>query len=355
MRVGIIGGGFAGLAAAIAFRQTGHDVTVFERNAAPSTAGGAIVLARNALTCLAMLGIDRREDAAAWSRIPAVIRRPDGRVLVHSTISGLTGGGDVVTAPRARVLGWLTGQVPPDCLHYSAPVRAVDPDGTVRVGDHLERRFDLVVAADGVHSVARRLLWPSALAPRSTGTAGWAWIVDPGLREGYGTVWGATADFGILPLVDGRTYVYGGAPRGAELAQFRRWADPLPALIDAARPERTATPEIYEARPPRQLRRGAVVLIGDAAHGMRPTFGQGAALAMEDAITLAYRGVAGLAARRSRILAMYYASKAGSWFPTPGSAPLTAVRDAALRVTPDPLFGAMAGAVSRWRPPTIPP
>ena len=58
MRVGIIGAGFAGLAAAISFRQTGHDVTVFERASRPSAAGGAIVLARNALSCLAVLGID---------------------------------------------------------------------------------------------------------------------------------------------------------------------------------------------------------------------------------------------------------------------------------------------------------
>jgi 2-polyprenyl-6-methoxyphenol hydroxylase-like FAD-dependent oxidoreductase len=310
-------------------------------------------LARNALACLAMLGVRDHVDADAWSDMPATVRRPDGKVLVRSTISGLTGGGDVATVPRARVVGWLTAQLPTTCLRFSEPVRDVGVDGTVTAGDH-EERFDLVVAADGVHSVARRTLWPSARRPSSTGISGWAWIVDDALSAGFGTIWGAQADFGILPLVDGRTYVYGGAPHGTHLSQFRQWADPLPALIEAAQPGGMVTPEIFESRPPRQLSRGKVVLVGDAAHAMRPTFGQGAALAMEDGITLAYRGPAGLNRRRTRIFTMFYAAKAGSRFATPGSAALATIRDWSLRVTPDPLFGAMAGAVSRWQPPREP-
>ncbi|MBO0676039.1 FAD-dependent monooxygenase [Mycolicibacterium sp. S2-37] len=350
MRVGVIGAGFAGLAAAIAFRGGGHDVTVFERTAGPSTTGGAIVLARNALACLEILGVRHRVDASPWSQLPATVRRPDGRVLVRSTISGLTGGGQVATVPRRDVIGWLAAQLPSTCLRYSTPARELGVDGTVVAGGDREG-FDLVVAADGVHSVARSRLWTSASRPRSTGIAGWAWIVDQPLSDGFGTIWGARADFGILPLVDGRTYVYGGAPRGTELGQFRHWAAPLPGLIDAMRPDHTATPEIFEARPPRNICRGKVVLIGDAAHAMRPSFGQGAALAMEDAITLARGGVSGLTRRRSRVLAMYYASKAGSRFATPGSATLEAIRNWSLHITPDALFGAMAGSASRWNPP----
>ena len=52
-----MGGGFAGLASAIAFRQNGHDVLVFEKTAGPSSAGGAICLAPNALACLSILGV----------------------------------------------------------------------------------------------------------------------------------------------------------------------------------------------------------------------------------------------------------------------------------------------------------
>jgi 2-polyprenyl-6-methoxyphenol hydroxylase-like FAD-dependent oxidoreductase len=100
--------------------------------------------------------------------------------------------------------------------------------------------------------------------------------------------------------------------------------------------------------------RGKAVLIGDAAHPMRPTIGQGAALAMEDAITFAYRGATALSRRWPRMVALYGGAKAGSYFATPGTPRLEAVRNWALRLTPDPLFGAMAGLVSRWRPPDEP-
>lgn len=84
---------------------------------------------------------------------------------------------------------------------------------------------------------------------------------------------------------------------------------------------------------------------------MRPTFGQGAALAMEDAITLALCGTDGLQKRRRRMLAIYTASKAGSYVATPHFHVAEKVRNLALSLTPDPLFGLMAGSVSHWRPP----
>lgn len=197
--------------------------------------------------------------------------------------------------------------------------------------------------------VVRKSLWPKALALRPTGITGWAWITHHQLDTGFGSIWGRTDDFGILPLVDGRTYVYGGTRLPAtELKSFKAWPDPLPMLIDAAKPDQTITTEIFEARPPRQLVHGKVVLIGDAAHTMRPTLGQGAALAMEDAITLAYRGISALARRWPRMLALYALSKAGSYVAAPRIAALETARNWALRLLPDPIFGAMTGSVSQW-------
>ena len=71
---------------------------------------------------------------------------------------------------------------------------------------------------------------------------------------------------------------------------------------------------------------------------------------MEDAITLAHCGSDGLARRRSRMLALYTASKIGSHFATPRLPIAEHTRNLALRLTPDPLFGLLAGLVSRWRP-----
>lgn len=350
MRVGVIGGGFGGLAAAIAFRSNGHDITVFERSAGPASAGGAISLAPNALRCLRILGVDQL-STQPWSDMPATIRSSNGRVLVRSTMSRLTGGAEYACVPRAQLISWLTAALPGESVRYRCPVSAVTADGVIEVNG-VGQQFDLVVAADGARGLTRTLLWPRAPRLRQTGISGWAWIVDAALSEGFGAIWGADTDFGILPLRDGRTYVYGGtARRGADLGSFRNWPEPLPRLIAEASPATVTTPEIFEARPPRHLINGKVVLIGDAAHAMRPTFGQGAALAMEDAITLAYQGAAGLARRWPRMLALYGGAKAGSYVATPRSAALAAVRNWALRVTPDSAFGVMSGSVSHWRMP----
>ena len=350
MRVGIIGGGFAGLASAIAFRQDGHDVSVFEKSSGPTVAGGAISLAPNALRCLSTLGVRAHVVNNLRSHVPATVRSSDGRVLIRSTLAQLTGGDQYATVPRSELLDWLTRRLPSSCLHYSSAVTRVGVDGALATGG-TDQRFDLIVAADGTRGVVRELLWPEAPPTRSTGITGWAWIADRDLDTGFGTIWGRTTDFGILPLTDGRTYVYGGTrDRGTQLDDYQHWPAPLPMLINAAAPERMSTPEIFEARPPRQLLRGRVALIGDAAHTMRPTFGQGAALAMEDAITLARSGPEGLAKRRRRMLSLYAASKAGSYFATPRFHTAEKARNLTLRLTPDRLFGLMAGSVSQWQP-----
>jgi 2-polyprenyl-6-methoxyphenol hydroxylase-like FAD-dependent oxidoreductase len=350
MRVGIVGAGFAGLAAAIAFRDEGHDVSLFEKAARPATGGGAISLAQNALTCLTLLGLRNRLAGQLGASAPATVRNAAGKVLVRSTLARLTGGDEYATVPRHQLLSWLTEQLPADCIHYSTAVLDVHENGTLRLDSNLQT-FDLVVGADGPKSVVRRTLWPHAPALRFSGTTGWAWIADRQLSSGFGTIWGRTAHFGILPLADGRTYVYGGTCLpDVDLASFRNWPDPLPDLIDAAKPDQVITPAIYEARPPRRLVRGNVVLIGDAAHTTQPTFGQGAAIAMEDAITLARHGLAAISRRRPRMLALYGMSKAGTYFATPRLSALEKTRDLALSLTPDPVFGLMAGSVSRWKP-----
>ncbi|MFW0785156.1 FAD-dependent monooxygenase [Gordonia sp. CPCC 206044] len=354
MRIGIVGGGFAGLAAAIAFRSQGHDVTVFEKTTAPSTGGGAISLSHNALTCLSMLGVRKHISTSRWATVPATVRNAAGQVLVSSTLPKLTGGTEYATVTRRQLLGWLRQSLPTDCLHYASTVTHVDPDGTVQLTKHVAK-FDLVVGADGARGIVRTTVWPTAPPARLVSGTNWAWFVDQDLHEGFGTIWGRTSQFGVLPLDDGRVYIYGGSrQQGADLSSFREWPTPLPELIAAATAEDILNPHIVEARPPHKLVRGKVVLIGDAAHAMQPTFGQGAALAMEDALTLAYRGTAALSRRLPRMLSLYAMSKGGAQFAAPQFAALERTRDIALRLTPNPVFNVMAGSASRWRPPPNP-
>ncbi|MEZ0339326.1 FAD-dependent monooxygenase [Mycobacterium sp. pV006] len=350
MRVGVIGAGFAGLATAIAMRQTGHDVTVFERSDGPVTDGGAIALSPNGLACLDALGVRDRIDTRDWAAQPATIRNRHGRVLVRRTLGQIAGGPEFAVVPRAELTRLLADRLPGDCVRYSSGVTRATIDGYAEI-DGTAHRFDLLVAADGAHSSVRSSIWADARPMRMTGITAWTWTVDRPVDD-HGAIWGRTAEFGILPLHDGRTYVWGGARIGhADLSSYRTWPDPLPALIDAVDVDSLPSVQLVESRPPRRLTRGRMVLIGDAAHAMRPTFGQGAALAMEDALTLARAGAKQLDRRRRRMLQLYWASRLGSVAALPKGAVAELVRDAAFRTVPDAVFGAVTARASRWRPP----
>ena len=162
MRVGIAGAGFAGLAAAIAFERQGHDVTVFEAAEGPSSAGGAISLARNALACLQILGVRTHIATQSWSHTPATVRASDGQVVVRSTLAKLTGGGEYATVARSQLIAWLSDALPPDRVHYARRVVKVGADGTIETAGTAER-FDMVVGADGARGVVRKLLWSMRL------------------------------------------------------------------------------------------------------------------------------------------------------------------------------------------------
>lgn len=352
MEVGIVGGGIAGLAAALAFGQIGHRVAVFEQAPAFAEVGAGIAVPPNALACLRLLGVHDALPRLESPLQPATIRNEHGRVLVRAPLAALAGapGGDFVVAHRALVIEALRSRLPDSALHPGSAVTHVTADGVIETCGH-RRRFDLVIGADGVNSVTRRQLWPWA-TPRRTGITAWRWIVDRSSYDGVVAVWGRTAEFGALPMPGYGTYVYGGARRGhANLDSYVNWPDPLPELIAARDPNRVITDELCELRPVTAPVKGRVVLVGDAAHTMRPTFGQGAAQALEDVVTLAGQGTQRYATlRRRRTAALYWCSRWGSMITMPTSRPVTAIRDTALRLAPNRLFAAAAGSASRWTP-----
>jgi 2-polyprenyl-6-methoxyphenol hydroxylase-like FAD-dependent oxidoreductase len=69
--------------------------------------------------------------------------------------------------------------------------------------------------------------------------------------------------------------------------KFKEWASPVPEVIEATEPEAILKHEIVDRRPVRRWGKGRVTLLGDAAHPTTPNLGQGACLAIEDALILA--------------------------------------------------------------------
>ncbi|WP_416565463.1 FAD-dependent monooxygenase [Nocardia testacea] len=375
-RAVIVGAGVAGLTAAIALRQRGWRVEVLERAAEVEPAGSGLSLWPNGLRGLDVIGAGgaiRRQSLAATE---GGMRDTGGRWLSRTDIDALRARyGDLVVIHRNQLSDILRAVLGPGPLRFGCAVQAVEFTGRgVRVRHSSgTSEADLVLGADGINSTLRATLWPRARRPVYAGYTAWRTIVTPAepVLSGGETL-GRGQRFGIAPLRDGRVYMFGTAnlaagqrDPGGELDELRRrfgsWHDPIPALLAAADPAAILRHDIYELPPLDTYARVRAVLLGDAAHAMTPNLGQGANLAVEDAVTLAavldrtpdiadalgeYDRI-----RRARVQPLARLSHrmgAALQLALPGVAP---VRDTVLRLLPDAAALRALGPVLSWAPP----
>ncbi|MFJ9774080.1 FAD-dependent monooxygenase [Kitasatospora sp. NPDC101157] len=301
----VVGGGIGGLTAALALHRQGIPVTVHERAASLEPVGAGLALAPNALRALDRLGVGPRLRALAAPHPAIGVRHPSGRWLARTSTAAVEAhfGDPIAAVARADVIAALVDALPEGTVRTDSPATVVDPGddrrpAVVRTADG-DRPAGLVVAADGIRSTTRRLLFPEHPGPRYSGFTTWRVIITPDRRPAAaGEVWGPGRLVGIVPLADGRIYVYGAAlaPAGAraadELAELRRlfgdWCAPVPQLLALAEPDRVLRNDIWDLADPLPAHhRGRVALLGDAAHAMCPFLGQGACQAIEDAVVLA--------------------------------------------------------------------
>lgn len=305
----VVGAGIGGLAAAAALHQKGWAVTVLERAPALRPVGAALSLAPNALRALDVLGIgDEIRDLAAWQG-DGGLRTPGGRWLSRSDAEAAAArfGGPLVLLPRTTLVDRLAALLPPGTVRTGTPAALADPgdrDRPARVGaDGDELEAELVVGADGVNSRVRATLFPAHPGAVYAGFTTWRVLIPvPGAEFAPHETWGRGRIWGTQPLADGRVYAYGAAmvPAGQRapddekaelLRRYGDWHHPVPAVLAATRPEDVLRHDVHHlARPLPAYHAGRTALLGDAAHAMPPTLGQGGNLAIEDAVVLAHHG-----------------------------------------------------------------
>lgn len=254
---------------------------------------------------------------------------------------------------RTDLLRILRDALPEDAVQTSCRIESVDTAGIIVAAGQV-RQFDVVVLADGVRSTLRSRWWPE-VQPRRTGVIAWRWIADCPLSDFAGIYLGPDFELGVLPLPGRRTLGFAALPDdGIDLERCLGTHPDIDRVIGRHSFDNCHRDELVEIRPPRNLHRGALALIGDAAHGMRPHLGQGAGLALEDAITLAHYApdlAAYSRARRRRVLVTSAIANHLGAVAVPPHRWLSTPRNALIQIIPGRLSAAALLAMASWQAP----
>ncbi|MDX8146470.1 FAD-dependent monooxygenase [Lentzea sp. BCCO 10_0061] len=347
MKAIVVGGGIGGLAAAVSLRRVGWEVVVHERAAAFGEIGAGVGVMPNALRALKWMGVADEVRRLGTPRVSGGVRAVDGRWLVHLPDVGQE---KVIAMHRADLHGVLLRALPSEILRTDTEVTSAD-----------DLDADLVVAADGINSRLRAELLPDAPGPVYAGATAWRGVAPGPCDLPLSQTLGPGGEAGVLPLGDGRVcwYVAVVAPAQADLdpvSLFADWHDPLPHLIVSTAD--VIRHDIYELPLLPTFVKGRVALLGDAAHAMTPYLGQGACMALEDAVTLA--SVDGDLARydalrRPRSQSVWKGSRMAGRFGIEVRSPIAlALRNFAFRVVPSSLAVRGMTRFSTWEIPAMP-
>lgn len=307
-RVLIVGGGLAGVSAAIALQRAGIDVEIVEREPVWGALGTGITLMGPAMRALKQLGVLEQCLAEGDGGSEMCLFSAEGELLHTLEIPGLLGQewpavGGMMRPTLHRILA-ETAQAEGARVRTGTTVDLLEqhPDRIdVECSDGSNESYDLVLGADGMRSQVRQLVFgDDAPEPQPLGQAVWRALVNrPAAVTGEFQFYGPGLKTGFTPLGPDRMYEFLVQPVADAVlpapeerpARMRELLSVFGGVVAEVRetitePEQVDVRKLYWLLMPPPWHRGRVLLIGDAAHATTPQLAMGGAIALEDGIVL---------------------------------------------------------------------
>lgn len=314
MRIAVIGCGIGGMAAALALKRAGSDVTIFEKFQTARPLGAGLLIQPTGLWALGELGLANAATQAGAKVKRLDGRTPAGRLLVDLDYERWRTGAFGLGLHRASLFSVLFDAVTEAAIPLALGEEITNiaapwwPTLMSASGGRFGP-FDLVIIADGAHSALRPTLMPKSRAPTYPWGALWTIVPDSNgefpdtLRQIYR---GTQMMIGVLPvgrdpasdnLTPAVSFFWSimrkdiDAWRRTPISEWkddvaRVWPEAAALLAPISSHEEVSSATYCDVRM-KTWRNGRLLFLGDAAHGMSPQLGQGANLALIDAVLLA--------------------------------------------------------------------
>lgn len=309
MNIAIVGAGMGGLTAGIALKKFGHQVTIYEQAAEILPVGAAISLWSNGVKCLNYLGLTDQIQALGGEM--ESLSYIDGLTCQTMTQFSLTPlykevGQRAYPVARADLQRLLMETFGLENIKLGMKMTEIENQSeyvSIRFADGSQIKADLLIGADGTHSITRKFVLGHQVERRYAGYVNWNGLVQIDEKIAPAQQWttyvGEGKRVSLMPVAQNRFYFFfdvpieSGLPNQREQYKtelkkyFKDWCAPVHQLIDCLDEQKTNRVEIHDIEPFMNFYKGRVVLLGDAAHSTTPDIGQGGCQAMEDAIYLA--------------------------------------------------------------------
>ena len=306
MNIGILGGGIGGLSTAIALKQEGFDVSVYERHSKPTEIGAGIVCWPNASFVLEQLGVldevakvsgsitHMNRFSSTGESIGSLDINELNRLMKYPSYSILRK--DLISTLIQRTIELNIN------IYYQYDITGLsDNNGitSVNFSNGKSIQPDIIIGSDGrMKSISRKYVNGSN-TPIYQGFINWVGVFEDKSVNfsdlSVSDYWGVGERFGIVPVSKNKAYWAGAVvsekmievnPRiyKSELnSLFSTWPDLITRIINETPESSINRIYVHDHDPIDKWHKNNVILLGDAAHSPLPTSGQGACQALEDA------------------------------------------------------------------------